>query len=534
MDDDTSDDELLEIRRETKSRKDRLKAFKDWLNSQGIRETFVSPEDLRGKVESALRSWRDRHPEFAAIAPEIRAAADPTTYLRDLWTATGYIDIRGLAVGSEKAHRFPIEALYVALSTAEAGREGRHGEAAESLSEPGSTPLAGVLSQPRLVVLGDPGAGKTTFLNWVAHTVVGDRLGETEMAAETRLGLSRPLLPVLVRVADWLDHMQRAEAQKSPGRPTMMISPEWLPHYLGAGAQAANQGLDKTWFEERLKAGECLILIDGLDEAPDRLSRARMVRLAEAVGAAYHVAIGDSDHALPKPRNGCPMVVTSRPVAYANRSMLPGFQVVRIAPLGDEGIRNFLGRWSEALFPADAGRAAAHRDGLIAAVMTHSQIHRMARNMVMLTALAVVHWNEKRLPEQRAELYESILTWLGRSREQRPGRETPERCLALLQELALAMQRHPKGRQVQVSRRWAAEQMAGEFGKAKSRRSVERAEAFLEQEEADSGIVVGRGSDIGFWHLTFQEYLAARAIAARLEGEQRELLLVVRRTDFDR
>jgi hypothetical protein len=75
-------------------------------------------------VESALRSWRDRHPEFAAIAPEIRAAADPTTYLRDLWTATGYIDIRGLAVGSEKAHRFPIEALYVALSTAEAGRGG--------------------------------------------------------------------------------------------------------------------------------------------------------------------------------------------------------------------------------------------------------------------------------------------------------------------------------------------------------------------------------------------------------------------------
>jgi hypothetical protein len=28
------------------------------------------------------------------------------------------------------------------------------------------------------------------------------------------------------------------------------------------------------------------------------------------------------------------------------------------------------------------------------------------------TALAVVHWNEKRLPEQRADLYESIITWL--------------------------------------------------------------------------------------------------------------------------
>jgi hypothetical protein len=30
----------------------------------------------------------------------------------------------------------------------------------------------------------------------------------------------------------------------------------------------------------------------------------------------------------------------------------------------------------------------------------------------MLTALAVVHWNEHRLPEQRADLYDSILRWL--------------------------------------------------------------------------------------------------------------------------
>ena len=31
----------------------------------------------------------------------------------------------------------------------------------------------------------------------------------------------------------------------------------------------------------------------------------------------------------------------------------------------------------------------------------------------MLTALAVLQWNDKRLPEQRAELYESILAVAG-------------------------------------------------------------------------------------------------------------------------
>jgi formylglycine-generating enzyme required for sulfatase activity len=143
----------------------------------------------------------------------------------------------------------------------------------------------------------------------------------------------------------------------------------------------------------------------------------------------------------------------------------------------------------------------------------------------MLKALAVVHWNEKRLPEQRAELYESILGWLARSREQRPGRTAPERTLEILRELALAMHLHPDGRQVQVPRRWAAEQIAGAFGDLESHISVDRAERFLEEEEIDSGIVVSRGHDIRFWHLTFQEYLAARAVGGRGEAEQRALLL---------
>jgi hypothetical protein len=50
---------------------------------------------------------------------------------------------------------------------------------------------------------------------------------------------------------------------------------------------------------------------------------------------------------------------------------------------------------------------------------------------------------------------------------------------------------------------------------------VEAAEAFLHDEELDSGIVVGRGADLRFWHLTFQEYLAAKVIAS-LRDSKRE------------
>ena len=138
----------------------------------------------------------------------------------------------------------------------------------------------------------------------------------------------------------------------------------------------------------------------------------------------------------------------------------------------------------------------------------------------MLTALAVVHWNEKRIPEQRAELYESVLQWLARSREQRPGRASAARCLKLLQLLALAMQDHPGGRKTELSLGESAGLLCGEFDGDRS-----AAEAFLAEEETDSGIIVRRDSRLRFWHLTFQEYLAARRIAGFGDEQQHTLLL---------
>ena len=60
------------------------------------------------------------------------------------------------------------------------------------------------------------------------------------------------------------------------------------------------------------------------------------------------------------------------------------------------------------------------------------------------------------------------------------------------------MQADPKGRQVQVSRRWAAERIAHRFGPSRDGdpEAIERADAFLAEEEIDSGIVVRRGHQL--------------------------------------
>ncbi len=220
----------------------------------------------------------------------------------------------------------------------------------------------------------------------------------------------------------------------------------------------------------------------------------------------------------------CRFVVTTRPLSYTGRAVLADFQTVQIEPLETEAIQKFLEHWCAALFPESKDAAKRHLAELSEALRRVPEIRRMARNPVMLTALAVVHWNERRLPEQRADLYESIVNWLARSREKRKGREPAERCLALLQRLALAMQSNPKGRQVQVEKGQAAEVLAAEV-LAGQFDGLDEALKFVEQEEVDSGIIVSRGPAVRFWHLTFQEFLAARAIAGLKEKDQMDLLL---------
>ena len=123
------------------------------------------------------------------------------------------------------------------------------------------------------------------------------------------------------------------------------------------------------------------------------------------------------------------------------------------------------------------------------------------------------------MPEQRADLYDSILTWLARSRKRGADQPNAEACIKALQELAGAMHGHPRGRKVQAPREWAARMLSNQFqGDAK------RALTFLKEEEKDSGIVVSRGADVKFWHLTFQEFLTARLLA-EMESADRHALL---------
>ena len=78
---------------------------------------------------------------------------------------------------------------------------------------------------------------------------------------------------------------------------------------------------------------------------------------------------------------------------------------------------------------------------------------------------------------------------------------------------------HPEGRQRTVDIWWACKELAAQFGS-----DMKQAENFLHAEMVDSGIIVERELRLEFWHLSFQEYLAAYEIGGRQDDELLQLL----------
>ena len=472
-------DEYLEVVKEVKRNEEKLEQFKKELSGY-FRPKFTDASSVRPLVSEALAAWRLRH------HPTIAAARyhDPDTYLRALEDDTRQIRITGLKTKRAEPYFFGIEEIYIPLTTM----------AGTDLAGQRRIALEQVLSHRKVVIVGDPGSGKSTFLRRVAFELCRNTRGTRPEGSTPFLKPDDRRFPILIRVAD----LAKLLAAKST-KPSE--APGWIPYFLGKQSGEYKWGASEEFFQGKLDEGGCLVMMDGLDEAPERRMRERIARLFE-----------NATRAFPK----CDFLVCTRPQTNEGDSVLAEFHPLRIGELEPAEIGIFFDHFARALALNDSERKS-FLDGLELALKSRGEIREMAGNPVMLTALAVLQHNDQRLPEYRVELYGSILGWLAAARENKEDRPPAEECLKYMRKLALRMQDAPDGRLVQMNKRSAAEFFSSEFGG-----SVDTNEEMLERETRDSGIVSPLGSDLRFWHLSFQEYLAALEIGGLSEAQQLE------------
>jgi formylglycine-generating enzyme required for sulfatase activity len=402
------------------------------------------------------------------------------------------------------------------LAPSEAGRAVRleAGRPRETVTQVKVKVQEALAAHPRLVVLGDPGCGKTTLQHYLALTYARDLLGEARLV-ERRLGLREQRLPILLPLRDFARYLEAHHPDSSTDGPKLLLD------YLRTYFAHQDIPLPQRFFAGRLGRGEGAVLLDGVDEVADFAMRQRVARIIERFTLAY-------------PDNR--YVVTSRLVGYTEAARLgEGYAVSTVREFTRADIERFVTYWNRAVEVALAGNetpfalAEAQRQSqaLLNAIQNNQRVRELAVNPLLLTVIALVQRYRAQLPERRSELYEeAVEVLLGKWDEAKglvdkatlAGRELDAGDRrGLLEPVALwMMERQAREIEADELRRQLGErffEMLGDW-----RLAVKAVDDFLRLINERCGLLAERGQGVySFSHLTFQEHLAARAVADRAD-----------------
>ncbi|MDF5739283.1 MULTISPECIES: NACHT domain-containing protein [unclassified Nostoc] len=216
-----------------------------------------------------------------------------------------------------------------------------------------------------IVILGDPGSGKSTLLQFLA-------LNWAESPLDNVISLPIPLLIEL------RTYMRRREDKECNNFLEFFHQCSGAVHHL-----------NQLELDKQLKAGNGLVMFDGLDEVFDPGKR-------EDVITDIHRFTNDYPDVQ--------VIVTSRIIGYKPQRLRDAeFRHFILEDLDSEQIQDFINRWHELTF-TDAVDKVRKRERLQRGIEASKSITELAGNPLLLTMMAILNRNQE-LPRDRAELY---------------------------------------------------------------------------------------------------------------------------------
>lgn len=207
--------------------------------------------------------------------------------------------------------------------------------------------IEAVQKHDKLMVLGRPGAGKTTFLKRLAILCLGGSLFADHV-------------PIFVTLQEFY-------------KTKLSLFDFVLQKYQGF--------INKANLQQLLEVGRGFVLLDGLDE----VSQEEVARISKDI-QEWAIKFSHSH-----------LIVTCR--LAAKESIFNDFKEVQVADFNDEQVKCFVTKWFQVKAPQ---KIAAFFSKLEA----NSRINEQARNPLLLTLLCLIFEEESNLIENRAELYE--------------------------------------------------------------------------------------------------------------------------------
>ena len=412
-----------------------------------------------------------------------------------------------------------------------------------SADEPRAADAADILQwldrRPRLVVLGDPGSGKSTLVAWLSWRLAA--------------GLTEPLpawcdgvLPVPLVLRD-------LALVAAPGSASLRFEDllqAWLTSPLVRSQPQLQPALGDAL--QQLLAGDgtgLLFMVDGLDELHGHLRvpvrdalRAAMQRWPQARFVITSRIVGYDDAPLDEPstdpRTSRDLLTMDQPLRRLTKAL--DVQRLYVLPFDSGRIRQFAANWF-ALGEAVAQRGEALQQRFIDGLFRDAAALQLARIPNLLVMAAQVFGISNTLPDGRARLYEAITKAYLESIEQLYG--LADARFSFLQKrswlavLGYRMQQRrsdvPTAADAADSRRllvseadvvdWLLQAMRDEPAGSDQAHDEAYVRGFVDAIARRSGLFVPRGDGLyAFSHLSIQEYFAA----LHLQTGMRELPVV--------
>ena len=345
-------------------------------------------------VQAIIQQYSDpghASPDPAALREQI---GHYLTWLLD-WAGT--LELRGIQRQGEQVVQLPLEQVYVPLTAA-----------LDSSWHAHNINLSNVLGLgKRLILTGGLGSGKTTVLLHAAWALARALTADDSGIAAEKVGFpgdkrivarpgakSEPLpLPIFVPLSLYAAH--RRELLRNDDHTLAAF----ISHYLFA--RQTSFDLPADFFRQLLRSGQAvLLLLDGLDEVPDERERAQVRQAVEDLVTG---------------REEMRVVVTCRTAAYQGQTALGrGFLQIAVRPLAEAHIAALVEQAYAHLYRADPALRRHKTDELLQGIerleaerreRLGKETPRLIDSPLLVRLLLIVHYRERRLPEQRAELY---------------------------------------------------------------------------------------------------------------------------------
>ncbi len=350
-----------------------------------------------------------------------------------------------------------------------------------------------IAQSKRIIIRGGAGAGKSTLLQWLAV-----RASKKEFPSILRQWNSS--IPFFIRL--------RTRVDKGFPKPGEFID-------LVARNHADN--MPKGWVQQKLDAGNALVLIDGVDELPVSQRQTFLEDLERLI------------EDFPRAR----YIITSRPTGLKNKqgdtwpqwenwTQRTGFIDLSLEPMSASNVDQFIAQWHKALTAAARSedrevdlKQTAH--SLQRLLRQRPELRRLATTPLLTAMICALHRERgDTLPAERIKLYEECIEMLLSRREE-------VRRIALDEYLAAGLGFQQKREAIQSFAYWLMLNNYSDVEKVRADTHFDRIlpdmqlptnvkgahirEFFVERAGLLREPIVGR---VDFTHRTFQEFLAAK------------------------